>query len=202
MRGEMHSPTESTAQAAVVAPMRFRADLTLLFISIMWGSAFVAQRVAGQMGSVYLFNAARHLLAGLMVLPFAWQARRSAGGSMIARGQWGWMAAAGTILFGAAALQQAGLLHTTAGNAGFITSLYVVFVPVALLIFWGEKPHWLAVAAVGMAGAGAFLLSSGGLGLRLQRGDALELLGAFLWTLHVILLGKFARRFEPMSFSV
>jgi drug/metabolite transporter (DMT)-like permease len=51
--------------------MRLKADLTLLLVSIIWGSAFVAQRVAGQMGSVYLFNGARYLLAALVVLPFA-----------------------------------------------------------------------------------------------------------------------------------
>src|SRR5512132_3771405 len=50
--------------------MRLKADLTLLLVAIIWGSAFVAQRVAGQMGSVYLFNGARYLLAALVVLPF------------------------------------------------------------------------------------------------------------------------------------
>jgi drug/metabolite transporter (DMT)-like permease len=69
-------------------------------------------------------------------------------------------------------------------------------------LFWKERPHWLAILAVGLAGAGAFLLSSGGEGLRLQPGDALELVGAFLWTFHVLLVGKFAWKFEPMSFSV
>ena len=49
--------------------MRLKADLTLLLVSVIWGSAFVAQRVAGQQGSVYLFNAARYLLAALVVLP-------------------------------------------------------------------------------------------------------------------------------------
>jgi drug/metabolite transporter (DMT)-like permease len=183
--------------------MRLRADLTLLFISIIWGTAFVAQRVAGQMGSVYLFNGARYLLAGMAVLPFALGVGKdSVPAFKMERGQWLWMGAAGTLLFAAAALQQAGMLHTTAGNAGFITSLYVVFVPIALFFFWKEKPHWLAVLAVALAGAGAFLLSSGGVSLKLQTGDALELIGAFLWTFHVILLGKFASRFEPMSFSV
>ena len=51
--------------------MRLKADLTLLLVSIIWGSAFVAQRVAGQMGSVFLFNGARYLLAAFVVLPLA-----------------------------------------------------------------------------------------------------------------------------------
>ncbi len=180
--------------------MRLKADLTLFFIAVIWGTAFVAQRVAGQMGSVYLFNGARYLLAGLVVLPFV--RRENLSLKKISRGQWLWMSAAGFILFIAAAFQQVGLLYTTAGNAGFITSLYVVLVPIALFFFWKEKPHWLAVLAVGLATVGAFLLSSGGTGFRLRAGDALELIGAAFWALHVILLGKFAARFEPLSFSV
>jgi len=181
--------------------MRLKADITLFIISIIWGSAFVAQRVAGQLGSVYLFNGARYILAGLVVFPIAWRARQVANLTYIPREQYRWMFVAGFLLFVAAALQQAGMLYTTAGNAGFITSLYVVLVPFVVFVGWKEKPHWMSVVAVGLAGAGAYLLSTGGR-LEVQRGDALELVGALFWALHVVLLGKFASKFEPMSFSV
>ena len=175
--------------------MRLKADLTLFIIAIIWGSAFVAQRVAGQLGSVYLFNAARYILAGLVVLPFV---RLKI---PMQREQYKCMFLAGVLLFVAAALQQAGMQYTTAGNAGFITSLYVVLVPIVLFFGWGEKPYWFATVAVGMAGIGAFLLSTGGR-FEVRAGDALELVGALFWALHVALLGKFAFRFESMSFSV
>jgi drug/metabolite transporter (DMT)-like permease len=175
--------------------MRLKADITLLIVAVIWGSAFVAQRVAGQLGSVYLFNGARYLLAGLVVLPFVGR------GFAVSAAQWRWMLLAGLLLFVAAAFQQAGLLYTSAGNAGFITSLYVVFVPIALLIGWRERPGWLAILAVGLAGVGAYLLSTGG-DFELRAGDSLELAGAVFWTLHVVLLGKYAPRFEPLSFSV
>ena len=182
--------------------MRLKADITLFVISIIWGSAFVAQRVAGQLGSVYLFNGARYLLAGLIVLPFIKMK------ASISREQYKWMFAAGFLLFLAAALQQVGIVYTTAGNAGFITSLYVVLVPVVIFIGWRERPHWLAVVAVGLAVGGAYLLSTGGRlalslieGFEVRIGDALELVGALFWALHVALLGKFASRFDPMSFS-
>ena len=182
--------------------MRVKADFTLLFVSIVWGSAFVAQRVAGQMGSVYLFNGARYLLAALVVLPFVLRARRAEGSvSALRRDQYKWMFIAGFFLFMGSALQQAGLIYTTAGNAGFITSLYVVLVPIVLFLIWRERFHWLAIFAVGLAGVGAFLLSTGGR-FEVQRGDALELAGVLFWTLHVIILGKYAARFEAMSFSV
>ena len=182
--------------------MRLKADLTLLVVSIIWGSAFVAQRVAGQMGSVYLFNGARYLLAALVVLPLALRVKRKDKPSWtMSRDQYKWMIVAGFLLFLGSALQQAGMVYTTAGNAGFITSLYVVLVPIALFFVWGEKPHWMSIAAVGLAGAGAFLLSTGGR-FEVKAGDALELLGALFWTFHVIVLGKFASKFEAMSFSV
>jgi drug/metabolite transporter (DMT)-like permease len=182
--------------------MRLKADLTLLLVSVIWGSAFVAQRVAGQMGSVYLFNGARYLLAALVVVPFAIRAVCSSVPSVrIPPEQYLWMFIVGFVLFGGSAIQQVGLLYTTAGNAGFITSLYVVMVPVLLFLFWREKAHWISIVAVALAGVGAFFLSTGGR-FEIHVGDMIELFGAVFWTLHVIMLGKYASRFEPMSFSV
>ncbi|MDP2778076.1 MAG: DMT family transporter [Anaerolineales bacterium] len=187
--------------------MRLKADLTLLIVSVIWGSAFVAQRVAGQLGSVYLFNGARYLLAALVVLPLALRVGRASSprGQVLnlaySREQYKWMFVAGFLLFLGSAFQQAGLVYTTAGNAGFITSLYVVLVPVALLIVWRERPYWMSIVAVILAGVGAFLLSTGGR-FEVKPGDALELIGALFWTFHVIVLGKYASKFEAMSFSV
>lgn len=178
--------------------MRLKADIILLLVAIIWGSAFVAQRVAGQLGSVYLFNGARYLLAALVVLPLALRGVRRAAPTYQ---QYKWMFLAGFFLFAASALQQAGMLYTTAGNAGFITSLYVVLVPIVLFIIWRERFHWMAVIAVVLAGSGAFLLSTAGR-FDVQKGDALELAGALFWTFHVIVAGKYASRFDSISFSV
>lgn len=188
--------------------MRLKADITLFFISIIWGSAFVAQRIAGQVGSVYIFNGVRYLLAGLVVLPFAlYSLRISAQPPLgtrhsLPRDQYKWMLIAGFFLFVGSALQQAGMQYTTAGNAGFITSLYVVLIPVLLFFFWGEKPHWMFIVAIIMAMAGAFLLSTGGKFTGIHIGDLLELIGAMFWAFHVVILGKYAHNFESMSFSV
>lgn len=182
--------------------MRLKADLTLLLVSIIWGSAFVAQRVAGQMGSVYLFNGARYLLAALVVLPFAMRVRRDSNPtSAMPREQYRWMFVAGFVLFLGSALQQLGVVYTTAGNAGFITSLYVVLVPVVLFIGWRERFHSVSIVAVIMAVVGAFFLSTGGR-FEIRAGDVIEFVGALFWTFHVIVLGKYASRFESMSFSV
>lgn len=185
--------------------MRLRADLTLFVISIIWGSAFVAQRIAGQLGSVYLFNGFRYLLAGMVVLPFALRSVRGAiydpPSVASSPAKLKWIISAGFLLFIASALQQVGIVFTTAGNAGFITSLYVVLVPLVLFIFWQEKIHWISLLAVSIAVIGTFLLSTSGR-FELHLGDALEFLGAMFWAFHVIVVGKFARKYNVYSFSV
>ncbi len=173
--------------------MRLKADLVLLLVAILWGSAFAAQRVAGELGSVFFFNAARFLLAGLILLALSAHTK-------VTRDQLLWVSITGTILFLAGALQQAGLVTTTASNAGFITSLYVILVPLVMLIGWRERPHWLAVVAVFLAGLGAFLLSTAS-SLQIQPGDVLEFVGAIFWSLHVVVVGKFASKFDAISFS-
>ena len=173
--------------------MRLRADLALLLVAILWGSAFAAQRIAGQLGSVHFFNAARFLLAGVFLLPFASR-------SGWTRAQAGWTCSAGAVLFGGSALQQAGLQTTTAGNAGFLTSLYVVIVPLVIFLGWGDAPRTQSVLAILLAAIGAYLLSTGG-AYFIQAGDLLELGGAALWAVHVVILGKFASRYDPIAFS-
>lgn len=187
--------------------MRLKADITLFLISIIWGSAFVAQRVVGQAGSVYIFNGIRYLVAALVVLPFAWRALRahnettqSKSLTHISKDQFKWIGIAGGILFVGSAFQQAGVVYTTAGNAGFITSLYVVLIPMFLFLFWGEKSHWLFIVAILLAMVGAFLLSTGGK-FTIHFGDLLVIFSAVFWAFHVIILGKYAHNFEPMSFS-
>lgn len=174
--------------------MRLKADLTLLFVSIIWGSAFAAQRVIGEMGNVFLFNGLRFLLGALLLWPFL------RGKSSLGRPGWKWVFIAGTVLFIASALQQAGLMFTTAGNAGFITSLYVVLVPIVLFFGWKERPFWTQIVAVFLAIGGGYLLSTGG-EFHIQPGDLLELAGAFFWAFHVVMLGKFASRYDALRFS-
>lgn len=173
---------------------RWKADLSLLLAAIIWGTAFAVQRVAAQVGSVFMFNGLRFFLGALVLLPFAglrWN---------FSRRDWALVLFAGTLLFGGSALQQMGMQSTTAGNAGFITGVYVVLVPIVLFVGWRERPHWLAWVAALMALGGAFLLSTGGAFI-LRSGDLLELLGAFFWSLHVVILGKFAPRVDPIRFS-
>jgi drug/metabolite transporter (DMT)-like permease len=187
--------------------LRVKSDLTLLLVAAIWGTGFVAQRLAvGQLGTFY-YNGGRFLLAGLASFLFArlqrfWP-RRAAGRAGIAgRKSLPWMLLAGTLLFAAAGLQQAGLATTSIGNASFITGLYVVLIPLILMIAFGQRVAWLSWAAVGMAVLGVMLLSLQG-DLRLSPGDLLELAGALMWALHVILVGWLAGQgVDALVFSV
>lgn len=174
---------------------RLSADFVLLLVAVIWGSAFAVQRVAAQYFDVFTFSGLRFLLAGLILLPLAIRHEHPSLGKKL------WLVVlAGAILFLAGGLQQAGLELTTAGNAGFITSLYVVFVPLVLWLLWREKIGWVSWAAAGLAVMGSLLLSTAGR-LHIARGDLLELLGALMWALHVILISRVVHKLGVLTLS-
>ncbi len=166
------------------------ADLALLATAVVWGMAFVVCRMAAARTGSFLYNGARFLLGALTLLPFARARLRGLTRVEV----WGG-ALVGACLFVAAGLQQVGLRFTTAGKAGFITGLYVVFVPLCLALVWREWPRGSTWVASLLAGAGLFLLSAVER-LALAPGDGLELVGAMFWALHVILIGRLARRVD------
>jgi drug/metabolite transporter (DMT)-like permease len=177
--------------------MRLKADLLLFMVAIIWGTAFVAQGVAGRYGIAYLFNGVSFMLASVILIPFIPKGTR---GTKITGEQWKWMFIAGLVLCFATALQQVGLFYTKVANASFLTSLYAVFTPFLLWIGFREKPHRLDLFAVTLAGVGAFLLSTAGQ-FQVQAGDVLELTGSLFWALHFVVLGKYASKFESVSFA-
>ena len=181
---------------------RSRAGLALLLAAVIWGSAFAVQRIAAQNAGVFLFNGARFLLGALVILPLVRLTRRP--------DRTGWLltALAGLILFSASALQQAGLKYTTAANAGFITSLYVVFVPLILVGFLRQRLTPNAWGAALLAVLGGLLLSTGGdlRGLSFEGGvsvlgDLLELAGAAVWALHVLVVDRTVQRMDLLAFA-
>ena len=172
---------------------RARADLALLLVALIWGSAFVAQRaIAGEIG-VLFFNGARFLIGALVVAPLV----RNHRGRLATSEKLGALLA-GILLFGGAAFQQFGLRYTTAGNAGFVTGLYVVIIPLLLAIGLRRWPRPAIWAASLLAAAGLFLLSTGGR-LALALGDSLEFAGAVFFAVHVILIGFLVKRIQAFQ---
>ena len=156
---------------------RLRADLLLLLTAVIWGTAFVAQRTAAQSTSVFLFNGMRFLLGALVLLPLAWRNGDITNPAILQRRSLLGILVAGLLIFTAGTFQQMGLRYTTAGNAGFISGLYVVLIPVILAISGKQRQRPAIWIAVLLATVGLFLLSTGGQ-LRLKLGDSLELAGA------------------------
>jgi drug/metabolite transporter (DMT)-like permease len=171
-------------------PNRVRADLILLLVALIWGSAFAAQRVAAPVAGVFLFNGARFLVGALILLPFAVRALPS---QPLAGRDWRSILLLGLVLTGAAGFQQLGLRYTTAANAGFVTGLYVVILPLLLTFIWRQPVRPLIWPTAAAAGVGLFLLSTGGR-LVFNPGDAAEFLGAILWAFHLILIERLVRR--------
>lgn len=178
--------------------MRLKSDLLLLFAAFVWGSGFVAQRMAATQISTFAFNGWRFLIAALVIYATTRILNRRDASKGITGGLSGtprldrkqilWMILAGTLLFSGAGLQQAGLATTTIGNASFITGLYVVLVPLILALIWRQQVSLFSWLAVGLSVIGVMLLSLQG-ELKLAPGDALELAGALMWAFQIILVG-------------
>jgi drug/metabolite transporter (DMT)-like permease len=176
-----------------------KAELLLLLAAVIWGFAFVAQRVGMEHVGPFTYNGVRFVLGALSLLPLLWIGRRSV--APVGPGGWrpilGGGLLAGLLLFAGASLQQVGIVYTTAGKAGFITGLYVVIVPV-IGLFWGHRTPWSTWAGTALAVAGLYLLTLTD-DLTLADGDGLVLLGAFFWAGHVLMIGWLSgRRIEPI----
>jgi drug/metabolite transporter (DMT)-like permease len=175
-------------------PRGLVADLLLVLVCFFWGATFVLVKEAVSQVPVSPFLALRFLLAGLLLsLIFP---RRLAGAG---RGALGAGALLGAVLFGGYALQTYGLARTSASNAGFITGLSVVLVPVFSALAFRARTGAGAWTGVGLATAGLYLLS-GGLE-RLNLGDLFVLGCAVCFAWHIILTGRFARAHDPAALA-
>lgn len=165
-----------------------RADFLLLLTAAIWGFGFVAQRSGMEYVGPFAFNGIRFILGSLSLLPFIFFRRNRAKGSFInPRRLILPSLAAGSCLFTAVMLQQFGIIFTTAGNAGFITGLYVVLTPV-FGIFIGRKtgiPTWIG-SAFTLTGL-YFIAGSPGV---VNPGDIIIVVSAFFWTAHVLLIDR------------
>ena len=177
------------------------ANILLLVTAVIWGFGFVAQILGMTHLGPFAFIGLRFLLGAASLLPVIWWmwSRLNLSADQHESLFWGSLTL-GIVLFCASAFQQVGLLYTTASNAGFITGLYMVFVPVmgiALGIKTGRMT-WLggALAAVGL------VLLGFNESYRLGYGDALQLLGAVVWAVHILVIDHFARRVSGLLLAV
>jgi drug/metabolite transporter (DMT)-like permease len=172
---------------------RLRADLMLFLTAFIWGTAFIAQKDANHSMGPITFVGSRFLLSALVLIPLViYEMRRSK--VALSRRDWNQAILVGLCLFAGAALQQVGLITTTATNAGFLTALYVVVVP---FMVWGmsrQRPRGLVIAACAVSIWGAWLLADDGSARHWSMGDVLVVLADFAWALAITVIGDFLQR--------
>ncbi|MCP4596262.1 DMT family transporter [Neptuniibacter sp.] len=177
---------------------KIQADFILLIVALIWGFAFVAQRLGVEFLGPFGFNACRFLLGACSLLPLLYFFKTKTDHCPTTLMKSGFLA--GVILFAGASFQQAGLVFTTAGNAGFITGLYIIFVPLLGLLV-GQLTTLNTWVGAAVAVIGLYFLSFHELS-KVNIGDVLELLGAVCWAAHVLLIAKLAPKVDNLRLAI
>ncbi len=175
--------------------------LFLIIAAVIWGFAFVAQRLGSESVAPFTFNGVRYLIGALSLIPviFIFEHRakdRSRHRATLLSG-----ILAGSLLWAASYLQQLGIMNTDyVGKAGFITGLYMVFVPLIGLAFRRKigAPTWIAVL-FGLAGL--FLTCMGGGSLSVTFGDGLILLSSLLYAGQIVVIDLVVDRIYALRFA-
>lgn len=181
-----------------------RASFLLLLTAFIWGFAFIAQRVGAQYLGAFAFNGIRFVVGGISLIPvMMFLGAKEKDGEV--KGAVAFKPAvfpgimAGGVLFCAATFQQIGLAYTTAGKAAFITGLYIVLVPV-LGIFLKHRVRGITWAGVVLAITGLFFLSVRE-DFTIAKGDFLEIIGAFFWATHILLIDHYVKKVDSLKLS-
>ncbi len=186
----------------------FQSSLMLFLAAFIWGTAFVAQSVGMDYLGPLSFNGTRFLMGSLVLAPVICFNRRSAAkkhkenegkrpGSLKTTIIGG--VCCGLALCAAALLQQIGMLYTTVGKAGFITTLYIILVPV-FGIFLKKRIPGKVWGGAAIAAFGMYLLCMSE-SLSLGRGDALVFLCAILFSVHILVIDHFSPRVDGVELS-
>lgn len=200
--------TDATGREPLHPPLRkplstLAADGLLLSAAVIWGTTFVAQKMATLHVGPVLFNGLRYSLGALLVLPLAvrgWRAMKDprARSNALVGGL-----LAGVAMSVASTTQQIGMHSASVSSAGFITGLYVIAVPLLGLLV-RQRVRWPVWAGAMLAVVGMFFLSAynpdGGF-LAVNTGDLWILACAVAWALHVQLIGWAAPQADPFVIS-
>ncbi|WP_334174630.1 DMT family transporter [Pseudoxanthobacter sp.] len=170
---------------------RLSANALLLLAAAIWGGAFVAQSNAMAHLGPGWFTGLRFLPALLVVAPMGViEARRAA--RPLARRDYLALLPLGLSFGIASLLQQVAIVTTSVTHVGFLTGLYVLFVPLIEIVVLRRRPHFLVLPAAACAIAGTWFLGGGLDGL--TTGDLLTIASAFGFAVQIILMDRFVRR--------
>lgn len=175
---------------------QFLGTVSLLFATVIWGFAFIAQSVGMELIGPFTFQMVRCSLAVLFLIPVSFLLDVKKCSFQESLNKWKnpdlWKAGTlcGIALFAAASLQQIGLVYTDAGKAGFLTAMYIVLVPV-LGLFLGKKVPRTAAYSVVLAVIGLYLLSCAGVS-RINKGDLCLIACALCFAVQIRCIDRFA----------
>ncbi len=182
---------------------RLKGSLILILTAIIWGSGFVAQSEGMKHIGANTFNGIRMLIGSLILVPVILiqtkgKPFKSENGNnkllLISS------VVCGIILCAASTIQTWGLAYTTPGKSGFITAMYIIFVPL-ISIFMGKKITVRTVLCALLALFGMYLLCITSSDASVNFGDILTLVCALLFSLHIIVIDKYIQDFDPLKFS-
>lgn len=176
--------------------------ILLLTVSMIWGFAFVAQRLGAEHVGAFVFNGVRFALGAVSLVPVVLIFEREKTDKNKNKNTIKYGIMVGTVLFLASSLQQYGIEITqSAGKSGFITALYTVFVPIASCVIYKQKKSIFVWLGATISLAGLFLLSVGE-GFSVGSGDIMLLLCAFGWTAQIMMIDAFVGKVSPLKFSM
>lgn len=181
---------------------QIKGSAMLLFATLIWGSAFVAQSVGMDHLGPMSFQAVRSLLAVAAVAVLVFCADRDKARYFVQwknKNLWKTGILCGLALFAAQSLQQMGLQYTEPGKAGFITAMYIVLVPVFGL-FLGRRCGWQIWFSVALAVAGLYLLSCVGVA-RINLGDVMILVSAGAFAVQILLIDYLAQELDGLRLN-
>ena len=178
----------------------FGSELLLVLAAVVWGFAFVAQKAGMDSLGPLAFNGIRFLIGTITLIPFAFfiKDNNSYSGPKTSLVKAGLIS--GSVLFLAATIQQFGIVFTTAGNAGFITSIYVILVPMIGLLFKQRVNIQTWIGAI-IVVIGLYFLSVRE-SLSISSGDLLVLGSAFVWAVQVLLASYYSIRVNVIKLAV
>ena len=181
---------------------QIKGSAMLLFATLIWGSAFVAQSVGMDHLGPMSFQAVRSLLAVAAMAVLVFCADRDKARYFVQwknKNLWKTGLLCGLALFAAQSLQQMGLQYTEPGKAGFITAMYIVLVPVFGL-FLGRRCGWQIWFSVALAVAGLYLLSCVGVA-RINLGDVMILVSAGAFAVQILLIDYLAQELDGLRLN-
>ena len=181
-----------------------KSDSLLLLTAMIWGLAFVAQRMGMDHVGPFTYSGVRFLLGAVSLLPLLFFFPETTPHTKdkplpLFWKRWGGLLA-GLLLFAGISLQQVGLQYTTAGKAGFITGLYVVLVPIFGLLINHKTGLGTWIGAV-LAVVGMYLLSVKG-NFEIGQGDMLIFISTGFWACHVLVIGWLSPYLHAIKLSI